>query len=1105
MNKSILICILSCLASSVGAQDYVNTASGIVTEIKFYSSEIVRVTKYQKADALGKSDPKVVVTMIPQEVNLTLLEGTRADTLMSSDVTVIYSKTLGTLGFYRPDGTPIIRERGKAVFTKRTSHTVDPYNVSQTFRLAADEVIYGLGQVQDGNLDHRNTRYSHMVQNNMSVWVPFFHSVKGYGIYWDLYGPCDFTDSSSDGTTFMSEAAHAVDYYVLVGSRDDGDDVVRRVRKLTGKATMVPLWTYGYAQSKERYQSAMETLGVLQKYRSLNVPIDCIVQDWQYWGGNNQWNAMEFLNPNFRNDYPKMIDGIHDGGAHLLISFWANFGPDTKQYAHFKSNNQLMKQGDNIMTNTYPTNDGVAIYSPYQQSARDYYWNCLYSGLVNKGVDAYWVDSSEPDHYQGGEDWERTNDFVVLEKDDPDNATLNPHSLNSVHTWRSVRNVFPLMHARGVYEGHRNQKSELTSAKRVMIMTRSGFLGMQRYGAGTWSGDVTASWQTLANQIPAALNYSACGIPSWNSDIGGFFNGSYRGPGEDSYNELYARWIQFGTFCTIMRSHGSGTDRAIYQFGKEGESYYDIIARYINLRYALLPYIYSTARQVHAEDYSFMRAMGIAFPSDAETYRLKDQFMFGRDLLVAPVVREGAEQRKVYLPKGKRWTDVWTGEQHEGGTTVTRAVNLALLPLYVRQGTIMPWGPKVQYSAQSDWDKLEIRIYPGANGRFVLYEDERNNYNYEGGEYAEIPFEWDDATHTLTIGSRSGAFSGMLERRTFRIVLVDSDKGMGLGIGQSARFSKEVTYDGNRVSATIDNENLTVEESLEVKSISVTPASVTLYSGQASNLMVKATFSNGTSQYVTLDAVCESSDPLVASVRDGVIRAGNQTGHADISVTYTDALGIGHAAVVRVEVSVPTNLYTWKAVDWYRNRVADRLNASDISYSSKDNTITITKQGAQNIALRYEERKYMEPGTRYLVAVATDVSKNKSDSQLWHINGRWVNIVNPDQVYTLEDGRIAIVWKIDEIKIYTETGQTIFGLTSTHEKGKSVISYVGFTSDAAALIRQLNETTGISQTRINGMEDGTVYGIDGVVRRQVQPGVNIVRSEDKSSKVYRKN
>lgn len=1095
--------ILCGLATNGYSQNYKNSLSGKTTEITFYSPDIVRVTKYQTSDALAKSDPKYVVTMTPQNIETSVHEGTTNDTIIGGNLKVIYNKTLGTISFYREDGSLLIKERNSGSITKRTSHTIDPFNVSQTFTLSSSEAIYGFGQVQDGNMSHRGCSYSHMVQNNMSVWIPYFHSVKGYGIYWDLYGPCDFSDSSSNGATFKTEAAHAIDYYVLVGAKGNGDDVVRRIRELTGQATMVPMWTFGYAQSKERYESAKETLGVLQKYRSLRIPIDCVVQDWQYWGGNNQWNAMEFLNPSFSSDYKTMIDGIHKGNGHLLISFWANFGPDTKQYAHFKSTNQLMKMGNEIMTSTYPGGSGVAIYSPYQQSARNYYWDCLFSGLVNKGVDAYWVDSSEPDHYQGGDDWEKTNDFVVLNKNGKDDATLNPNSIDSDHTWRSVRNVFPLMHASGVYDGHRAQLDDLTEAKRVMIMTRSGFIGMQRYGAGTWSGDITASWQTLANQIPAALNYSACGIPSWNSDIGGFFNGSYKGPGQDIYNELYARWIQFGTFCTIMRSHGSGTDRAIYTFGKEGESYYDIIARYINLRYALLPYIYSTARNVHNDGYSFMRAMGLAYPSDTRTYSLKDQFMFGRDLLVAPVIESNASKRSVYLPSGENWTDIWTGEKHNGGTKITRNVNLATMPIYVRQGIILPWGPKVQYSSESNWDNLEIRIYPGKNGTFTLYEDERDNYNYEKGLFSEIPFEWNDSTSTLTIGDRKGEFKGMLAERTFNIVLVDPDKHLGLGIQQSARFSKQIKYDGKTISAKIANNDLTEESHIAVKSISATPSKSTLYLGQASNIIVKANYDNGTSEYVTLDADYESTNSSVAYVRDGIIHAGFEVGHADISISYTDAFGTKHTATIGVDASIPTNVYAWKAYDWYKNRVSDRLSSSNIKYSSADNTITITKTGSQNIALRYSDKTYMEPGAKYLVAVASEISTKKEDSQLWHLNNQWKNVTNPDYVLKLTDGRIMVVWNMDEIKSYTLTGETIFGMTSTNAKGQSVISYVGFVSNYQTLKTQLQNAVGIEETKSDIPSASSIYNINGTKLSQISKGINIVKNDKESKLVYK--
>jgi alpha-D-xyloside xylohydrolase len=416
----------------------------------------------------------------------------------------------------------------------------------------------------------------------------------------------------------------------------------------------------------------------------------------------------------------------------------------------------------------------------------------------------------------------------------------------------------------------------------------------------------------------------------------------------------------------------------------------------------------------------------------------------------------------------------------------------------------MPWGPKVQYSEQSNWDNLEIRIYAGADGTFTRYEDERDNYNYEQGHFTEIPFSWNDKTKTLTIGARSGAFDGMLKNRTFRIVLVDAEKHMGLGIQQSQRFSKEVKYTGSEVNVKIDNDHTTSEDVTTIQSIQATPSNVNLYLGQSQTFAVKAKLADGSSKFITLDAVYESSDTLVTTVRDGIIHAGLKEGHADINVTYTDGLGTTHQTTIGVDASVPTNLYNWKAYDWYKNRVADRLGASDIAYSSKDNTITITKTGAQNIALKYSDKKYMEPGSKYLVAVATDVSKNKDDSQLWYINGNWVNIVNPTDVRTLKDGRIMIAWTIDESTGYQLTGETIFGMTSTNAQGRSVISYVGFTSDLKKLQQELNVAVGIAPITNNQHTMHSIYAINGTPRTHLSTDINIITNGSKTVKLLKK-
>ena len=321
-----------------------------------------------------------------------------------------------------------------------------------------------------------------------------------------------------------------------------------------------------------------------------------------------------------------------------------------------------------------------------------------------------------------------------------------------------------------------------------------------------------------------------------------------------------------------------------------------------------------------------------------------------------------------------------------------------------------------------------------------------------------------------------------------------------------ASDSKEVAYDGSEVSVKIDNENLVSEDVPAVQSIQVTPASVKLLLGQSRTLSVKATLDDGTSQFVTLDVTCETSDPEVAVVRDGIIYAGTKEGTADIDVSYTDGLGKAHHATVAVEASVPTNIYTWKAVEWYRNRVEDRVGTSDIRYSAQDNTVTITRKGAQNIALKYREKKYLEPGMKYFVAVATEVSNVKTDSQLWYINGRWVNIVNPVDVRILKDGRVMIAWSIDENKGYQLTGETIFGMTSTNSNGQSVISYVGFTADLKALEDELNgDATGMTVPHLNPSGTQTIYALDGTPRKQLSQGVNIVVGEDgKSSKIFKK-
>ena len=626
-----------------------------------------------------------------------------------------------------------------------------------------------------------------MIQGNTDDYVPFFLSVKGYGLFWDNYSPTTFEDKP-ESTSFKSDVGDCIDYYFMVGGNADG--VVAQMRDLTGQAPMFPLWTFGFWQSKERYKSQDETVGVVKKYRELGVPLDGIIQDWQYWGSNYLWNAMEFLNDEFPNPQ-KMVNDVHGMNAHMIISIWNSFGPQTKQYKELEKIGALMdfqtwpQSGSTLWPPKRDYPSGVRVYDPYNPAARDIYWKYLNSGIFKLGMDGWWMDSSEPDHL----------DFKPT---DLDNKTY-------LGSFRKVRNAFPLMTVGGISQNQRANSSD----KRIFILTRSAFAGQQRYGANTWSGDVTASWDALRNQISAGLNFSLSAIPYWNSDIGGFFLSRFRKKLDDAeYRELYARWIQFGAFCPMMRSHGADAPREIYQFGKKGDKVYDTVEKYINLRYSLLPYIYSASWDITANQSSMMRALMMDFSADKQALDINDEYMFGKSILVSPVTKamysknteedfSTIKSKELYLPKGSDWIDFWTGEKFVGGQKITKETPIDILPLHVKAGSIIPFGPKVQFATEKKWDNLEIRVYEGANGSFTLYEDENDNYNYEKGAYSTITFSWNNSKNELTISDRKGTFNGMLADRKFNIVRVAKNKGAGMNVVQ--KFDKEVSYSGTKV------------------------------------------------------------------------------------------------------------------------------------------------------------------------------------------------------------------------------------------------------------------------------------------------------------------
>ncbi len=765
-------------------QGITGTTQGMDIEIQFVSPEIVRVVKAPEGRSFTKKSLSVVKS--PESMSVTTEKKGETVSLKSNAVRVDFNVETGRISFFDKQGKALFTEKDYgAQFTPFNDAGNQTFSVRQAFLLDKDEAIYGLGQQQVDDLNQRNHKHF-MRQRALYASVPIIQSTKGYGMFWDNYSPTTYTDNPQE-MSFDSEVGECMDYYFMYGGNADG--VIAQIRDLTGQAPMYPLWTFGFWQSRERYKSQQETMEVVDKYRELGIPLDGIIQDWQYWGPNSNWNSMNFDNPEFP-DPQKMIDHVKKKNAKIMISIWASFGPDTNPYKDLEKINALFN------FKTWPADGGVKVYDAYNEKARDIYWKHLNKGLFSKGIDAWWTDSTEPDHLDVQE-----RDFDIP---------------TAMGTYRSVVNAFPLMSNKGVYEHQR----AVTSDKRVYLLTRCAFAGQQRYAANTWSGDVMCNWETFRKQIPTGLNFSLSGIPYWNTDIGGFFNWPYHGGAENkAYHELYTRWFQYGTFLPMQRSHGSGVKKEIYNLGKKGDWVYDSEEKYINLRYALLPYLYSTGWQVTDNAGSFLRALFMDFNEDKKVHTISNQYMFGKAFLVTPVTRNmyvfsdkeqwkdpyedfsKTETQDVYLPKGTKWFDFWTGEVLNGGQMVTKEVPIDIIPLYVRAGSIVPFGPKVQYSTEKKWNNLEIRIYPGADGEFVLYEDENDNYNYEKGAYSTIKFTWDDANRTLNIADREGTFPGMLKSRKFNIVVVDKENGTGSV--QSTKFTKSVSYGGKKKSVKL--------------------------------------------------------------------------------------------------------------------------------------------------------------------------------------------------------------------------------------------------------------------------------------------------------------
>jgi len=689
-------------------------------------------------------------------------------TITTSRMKAKVTESTGLVSYTDLNDNALVSEYSKSL-TAATVEGVATNTVAAAFNSPANEALFGLGQHQDGVINRKGSTLR-MLNANTEIQIPVLVSNKGYGLFWDNYSTTNFAGNVSSNTrySFSAEAGDLVDYYFFYGPTID--QVIANYRTATGPAPLFPKWAYGLFQSKDHYQSSAELTTVQNGYRNANIPVDVIVQDWQYWSpavwGSHLMDAGRFPDP------AAIVRQLHTANIHTMISIWPLY--------QTRSNGVATVAGEldnynalNAINALYPTgtaNGTYHFYDTFNAMARTLVYQQSYDRLIGKyGWDAIWADNTEPQSY-------------------PENVNVRAAN-TALGKGALYINAYPLQHNKAVYEGWRKVGP---NNKRVYILTRSAFAGLQRYAAACWSGDINATQSVYTAQIPAGLSFAISGMPYWTTDIGGYFGT----PSE----ELFTRWFQFGAFNPQFRIHGQAP-KELYgsQWSAQGKA--NMLA-VDNLRYRLMPYIYSLAWKITSAGYTMMRPLVFDFQNDTMVYGIKDQFMFGPALLVSPVTAMGATSRSVYLPAGT-WYDFWTGSTAAAGTTMgtmmTASAPLSQIPLHVRGGSILPMGPMIQYATQSI-DPLEIRIYAGADASFTIYEDENDTYNYETGQYAQIPLTWNNTAKTLTIGARSGSYTGMPATRTFNVVFVGANHGNGLAV--TGTPDQVVRYDGTQAVVT---------------------------------------------------------------------------------------------------------------------------------------------------------------------------------------------------------------------------------------------------------------------------------------------------------------
>lgn len=594
--------------------------------------------------------------------------------------------------------------------------------------------------------------------------------------------------------SIWSEMAPYMDYYFIAGR--SMDSIISGYRQLTGRAQVMPKWAMGFWQSRERYKTQTDVLSTLAEFRRRHIPIDNIVQDWNYWE-DDQWGSHLFDKKRYP-DPQQMLDSVHSMHGRFMISVWPKFYCNTDNYKALDSHGWMYRQAvtDSIRDWVGPGYVG-SFYDAYSAGARKLFWQQMNDNLYtkyNKGIDAWWMDASEPN----------VRDCTPM---DYRKALCGPTALG---TSDEYFNAYSIVNAYAIYNGQRSAAPD----RRVFLLTRSGFAGLQRYSTATWSGDIGTRWEDMRAQMTAGINFSMSGIPFWGMDIGGFCvekryvtaQKQYDKTGQESedlaeWRELQARWNQFGCFIPLYRTHGQWPLREAWNIAPEGHPAYESITYYHRLRYRLMPYLYSMAGWVWLKDYTILRGLAMDFATDGNVLNIGDQWMFGPSLMVCPVSTFKARSRDVYFPKQCGWYNLYSGEYISGGKHQIVDAPYERIPIFAPEGAIVPFGPSLQWSDERQADTICIYVYAGADGRFTLYEDEGNNYNYEDGLYSTIDIRYDDNAHRLTIGQRRGSFKGMLTKRVFHIVLVTPDKAIPLD--PDTTIGKLTEYDGKEVNINL--------------------------------------------------------------------------------------------------------------------------------------------------------------------------------------------------------------------------------------------------------------------------------------------------------------